>query len=313
MSSSRDSIAILGATGHVGKCLIDTFLSVGGREITAVVRDTVRFKQFLDSLPNGARCQVASFDEFPRVGYGAIVNCVGIGTPSGVTVCGSGIFDLTERFDGVVMDYLEAHPDTQCVSFSSGAAYCGDFAEPATENTSAVVPLNHVTPKDYYGLAKLASEARHRAAADLAIVDLRLFGLFSRHIDVSTNFLMCDVLRATMDKAPLQVGPEDIVRDYIAPQDMAAFVAAVIDSGPRNQVFDLYSAAPVAKFEVLDHFSERYGLEYEIVGAASPQGATGLKPNYYSLNRRAETIGYSPSRTSIETLCDETEALLARG
>ena len=251
-----------------------------------------------------------SFVEFATGEYDAVVNCVGVGTPGGVTSSGASIFTLTEQFDQLVLNYLDDHPRTRHIAFSSGAAYCGDFAQPASEGASAVVPLNDIRPTDYYGVAKLAAEAKHRAASGLAIVDLRLFGLFSRHIDLDARFFMSDVYRAIEQRATFVVGPEHIVRDYIAPADMAALVISVLDAAPTNDVFDLYSAKPVAKFEVLEDFSARYGLKYDVLDAPTAATATGVKPNYYSTNRRAESMGYKPILTSLQTLTEEIDALL---
>ncbi len=304
------SIAILGATGHVGKCLTSALLATADHEVTAVVRDVRRAEDFLATQPGGSRCKTASFEEFALREYDAVVNCVGVGSPLGVISEGAAIFSLTERFDQVVFDYLDRRPDTRCISFSSGAAYCGDFVEPVSEATPASVPVNRIQPSDYYGVAKLASELRHRAAQQLAIVDFRLFGLFSRNIDLDAGFFMGDVFRAIANSETLEVGPEQMARDYIAPCDMAALLLKVLDASPCNEVIDLYSAAPVTKFEVLDRFSERYGLAYEVLHTPATSMATGLKPNYFSTNRRAATFGYEPTRTSLQTLSEEIDALL---
>ncbi|HEY5541343.1 MAG TPA: NAD-dependent epimerase/dehydratase family protein [Coriobacteriia bacterium] len=310
MNHSRQRVAILGATGHVGKCVTSALLETGRHEVTAVVRDAGKLDEFLATQPHGSECAKRSFEEFSAGGYGAIVNCVGIGTPAAVRSSGAGIFALTERFEQLVSDYLTRRPDTRYVAFGSGAAYCGDFTEPASEATPAVVSINAIGPADYYGIAKLSAEAKHRAARDLAIVDLRLFGLFSRHADLDAGYFMSDVYRAIATGGTLAVGPQNIVRDYIAPADMVSLLVSVLDSEPRNDVFDLYSAAPVAKFDVLEDFSVRYALKYDVLEAPTALTATGMKPNYYSTNRRAASVGYEPSRTSLQTLTEEIDALL---
>lgn len=310
MNEHGARIAILGATGHVGKCLTASLLH-RGFNVTPVVRNAERMLTFLDAIePLGSECAVRSFAEFAAGEYDAIVNCVGVGTPAAVTASGASIFTLTEQFDRLAMDYLAARPDTRYIAFSSGAAYGGDFAQPASEDTPAVVAINRIRSADYYGIAKLAAEAKHRASAEFAIVDFRLFGLFSRYADLDAGFFMCDVYRAIAQGTTLAVGPEDIVRDYIAPSDMTALLVAVLDAAPRNDVLDLYSAQPARKFTVLEDFSARYGLKYDVLGNATENTATGVKPNYYSENRRAASVGYEPSRTSLETLTEEIDALL---
>jgi hypothetical protein len=54
-------------------------------------------------------------------------------------------------------------------------------------------------------------------------------------------------------------------------------------------------------------------LQYEIVDTACVN-ATGSKPHYYSLNKRAGDFGYQPEFTSLEGIVQETRVMLkARG
>lgn len=303
-------IAILGATGHVGKCLTAGLLARGGYSLTAVVRDAPRLMTFLSGEADGAACAVRSFEDFGVDEYDAVVNCVGVGTPGGVTEAGARIFEITERFDALVLDYQQRHPETRYIAFSSGAAYCGDFAEPASEATFARVNINSLAPTDYYGIAKLASESKHRAMGDRPMVDLRLFGLFSRYADMGAHYFMTDVYHALERQETLKVGPENVIRDYIDPDDLCSVVCAVLDAEPCNDVFDLYSAAPVSKFEILSTFAARYGLTYDVLDSPVGDAATGSKPNYYSTSRRAARLGYRPMYTSIGSLERQIDVLL---
>jgi len=56
--------------------------------------------------------------------------------------------------------------------------------------------------------------------------------------------------------------------------------------------------------------TEGDGLKYDVLETTTGPTATGLKPNYYSRNRPAATIGYAPSRTSLGSLSEEIDALL---
>ena len=307
---TEKSVAILGATGHVGKVLTAGLAATGRYRVCAVARDRLKLESFLTSLPSAETISRAAFEEFSGGAHDVVINCVGIGDPAGITFSGASILELTERFDALVMDYLVSRPNTRCISFSSGAAYGGDFVEPVSESTPAVVPINAIRPTDYYGIAKLASEARHRGADEFSIVDLRLFGLFSRYADFSASFFMTDVYRAIAGKTRLEVGPESIHRDYVGPHDLTALVAALVEAEATNDVYDVYSLAPAEKFELLDHFASRYGLSYDVRQDRTAPPATGIKPHYYSTNRRAALIGYTPTRTSIQSLTKEIDALL---
>ncbi len=310
MNRGPRRVAILGATGHVGKCLTSALLEGGGYDVIAVARDAARLEAFLGRLPGGEAVSRCSLEDFARGQYDVVVNCLGVGNPATVAAMGESVFTLTEQLDAVAIDYLKGRPEALCVSISSGAAYGGDFSSPATE-PSAAVNRDAASPQDYYGAAKLASELRHRALSEFNIVDLRLFGLFSRYANLEDQFFMSDVCRAIIAREVLEVGPDDIVRDYVDPGDLAALLSTVIESGEQNDVYDVYSAGPVRKSALLGSFSARYGLQYVVAESRGPGGATGLKPNYYSTNRRAASLGYEPRWTSLECLTKETDALLA--
>ncbi|NTU70751.1 MAG: NAD-dependent epimerase/dehydratase family protein [Coriobacteriia bacterium] len=281
-----------------------------GFEVVGVGRDSARVSRLLDSHPLGSEGSALALEEFPAEEFDAVVNCLGVGSPAAVAAAGKAVIELTEYFDRIALDYIEANPETRYVAFSSGAAYGGDFSEPASRTTRTPASSDGDSETEYYGLSKRQAEARHRAASELAIVDLRLFGLFSRYADLSAGYFMCDVYRAIASGEVVQVGPENIVRDYVSPADLAALVVAALDAAPHNDVFDVYSAAPVSKFDALERFAREYGLKYDVLGEPSVAGATGLKPNYYSTNERAASLGYAPSRTSLQTLTEEIDALL---
>jgi len=239
-----------------------------------------------------------------------VLNCVGFGNPAMLGDSEADVFALTEEFDGLTFRYLAAHSESRLISFSSGAAYGGTFEEPAGESSWAKYAANCLGPGALYGLTKLASEARHRSTPDYPIVDLRLFGLFSRHIDPSARYLMNSVVSAIVEGTTLVTSSEDIVRDYVDPSDLARLVTAIIGAEPMNEVFDVYSVEPVRKFALLDIFAQRYGLTFIVEPETVVRSATGSKLNYYSTNRRASVVGYTPRFTSIEALLRETDAVL---
>lgn len=311
------SIAILGATGHVGKILAaglaDRFA------LTLYARRPEVARAFAGCMRAGAMVEVVPLSQFgcppddPGArAYDTVVNCVGVGNPAALVGSGVNIFALTEEFDRLTLGYLAAYPDGRLISFSSGAAYGGTFEKSADENSWASFPANSTRAADLYGIAKLASEARHRAASNYSIVDLRLFGLFSRHIDLGARYLMNDIVAAIGRGTTLVTGPEDIVRDYVDPGDLVSLVSAIVEAKPINDVFDVYSAEPVRKFALLDVFAERYGLTYAVDSERDDSSPTGVKLNYFSTNHRAAAVGYAPCHASIESLRRETDAVLQR-
>jgi nucleoside-diphosphate-sugar epimerase len=255
---------------------------------------------------------VDDFATFAQHEFDAVMNFVGVGNPAQAVAMGNTIFDVTLRFDELVLDYLRTHPDCRYLFLSSGAAYGSNFTEPANRDTPALIDLNHLKSQDWYGVAKLHAECRHRAHPDLAIIDIRVFNYFSHTQDMSARFLITDILRAIRDNTVLQTSSDFMVRDYLHPSDFYALVTALLNAPAGNAAVDCYSLAPVDKPTLLATMQEKFGLRYEMSHAAASVNATGSKPHYYSLNKRAAEFGYQPTKTSLQGIAQEAKAMLVR-
>lgn len=300
-------VAVLGATGHVGRALT-AGLAAGGHEVAAHARSLERLDSFLTTLPADHGVRAVEIDRFGDEPVDLVVNATGIGDPSGFGPQARALIDVTEHFDGVVLGYLERHPACRAISMSSGAAYLSDFEAPAGP---ATVPAGRAGERpDYaYGVVKAASEARHREAGDHAIVDLRLFGFFTRFVDPEAGFLLAQALRCIRSGEVLLTDAVDVTRDFAHADDLTALVAAVTGAPPDNRVYDVYSAGPARKFELLDMLSAHFGLRYAVSEAADVTSATGRKPCYFSTDRAAAGIGYAPRFTSMRCVEDVTASL----
>ena len=246
---------------------------------------------------------------FPEGEYDAIVNFVGSGDPARIAGMGGSILEITYEFDSLALGYLRRHPGTRYIFLSSGAAYGQTFDEPAGRDTPAGYPINDLKPGDFYAIAKLHAECRHRALPDARIIDIRIFNYFSRTADIAARFLMTDIVRAIRRNEVLQVGVTPMSRDFLTPPDFAHLIDCALDAPPANLVLDAYSRAPVEKFALLERMSDEFGLRYDIVPAPPIVQATGAKPQYYSTNHRAAELGYEPAHSSIDGVVTEARAL----
>jgi nucleoside-diphosphate-sugar epimerase len=303
-------IAILGATSQIARDLIVSLAAVGERNLYLFARRSDDVKKWLNIVGLSGRYPVDDFSALGEHEFDAIINFVGAGNPAQVMAMGNSIFDVTLRFDEMALDYLRTHPACRYLFLSSGAAYGSSFDEPATRDTPAIVAINDLSPQEWYGVAKLHAECRHRSHPDLAIVDIRVFNYFSRTQDISARFLITDILRAIRDKEALKTSPEYIVRDFLHPSDFHKLVSALLSSPATNAVVDAYSRAPIDKPDLLAAMQEKFGLRYEITAALVRVNATGGKTCYYSLNTRAADFGYQPSLTSLEGILQESEKIL---
>ncbi len=305
-------IAIFGATSEIAKDLIAAFAEQNVHELFLYARRPAAVLQWLTSLGLSDPPAVREFSYFPdAVAFDVIVNFVGVGNPAKVYAMGASIFDVTLHYDEMALNYVQQHPLCRYIFMSSGAAYGSNFWQPVDVDAPGIFNINHLQPQDWYGITKLHAEARHRALAQLPIIDLRLFNYFSRTQDMAARFIITDIFRAIRDKAVLQTSIDYIVRDFLHPTDFLQLVCALLHSRPENTSVDCYSRAPIDKLTLLAAAQEKFGLRYQIQDKGANVNATGTKPFYYSLNTRACDFGYAPTFTSLEGIETEIRAALS--
>lgn len=304
-------IAILGASSQIAKDLICSFSKTGSRNLLLYVRQIDRTRRWL--LDQGLQhiCSVHNYEEYGVEPHDAVINFVGVGDPMRAAEMGSDILNVTMRFDDMVMDELEHNPDRRYIFLSSGAVYGGVFTDPASENMQASISINNIQSQHYYAVAKMYAEVRHRSRPDLAILDLRVFNIFSRTHDINARFLITDIVRAIRQKSTLKTSPHYIVRDFMHPDDFHQLVECCLVAAPGNCAVDCYSREPIDKISLLHSMAQQFGLNYEFDSNVNlTVYPTGFKQYYYSLNRKASKFGYEPRWSSLECILTETAAIL---
>ena len=305
-------IGILGATSQIAKDLILSFSAEEAKYLHLFARCPDDVTKWLNNTGLSGRYLVDDFDAFGTQKFNAILNFVGVGNPAKAAAMGASIFDVTLQYDELALSYVRQHPACRYIFLSSGAAYGSSFDAPVDVNTNATIAINNLQPHDWYAVAKLHAECRHRSLAHLPIVDIRVFNYFSHTQDIEAHFLITDILRAVRDKTILKVSSECAVRDFLHPSDLYRLISAILSTSATNDVVDCYTLAPVSKLDLLATVKEKFGLQYEVTDTFSCVNATGSKPYYYSLNRRATDYGYKPGLSSLEGILLEMSALFPR-
>jgi hypothetical protein len=216
-----------------------------------------------EAAVRGAR--VLPYDNFAAGEYDLVINAAGPGDPSVHRANGAQILRITESFDNMVTDFIGARPATGYINLSTGAVYGADYGAMSGASIYGI-DVDDLASTNAYVLAKIAAEAKHRQSPELKIADLRIFGYFSRRIDLESGFFMAQVAAHLREDWQFRTGPSDFVRDFIAPEDLAAHIVTVYESGVPNAAFNAISAAPVTKFEILEALGERFGLRYSVAG-----------------------------------------------
>jgi nucleoside-diphosphate-sugar epimerase len=303
-------IAILGASSKIGQDLILSFSKNKGYRFSLFGRYVELLEKWIDSKNLDTGYQVQPYSAFNNSQkYDVIINFVGIGDPIKAQNMGSDIFKITEQYDDMALNYIKHHKQTKYIFLSSGAVFGGEYQEPVTKNTVAMIDVNNLNPTDWYAISKLYAEAKHRSLSNLSIIDVRVFNYFSHTQNMNARFLITDIVRAIKNKEVFKTSTDNIVRDFITPPDFYRLIQAIIDFKPINTALDCYTKRPISKFDLLNELRSEFGLKYEIEKNISIVNATGVKVNYYSVNRRAIKLSYRPKRNSLKGIIQEIQTL----
>jgi nucleoside-diphosphate-sugar epimerase len=303
--------AILGATSQIAGDLIELMCSNGGFELYLYARKPTTVVEKLTGKSSANIKHIGDYASFNlKLEFDLLINFVGIGNPEILSKMGSDIFDITWKFDQLALDYIRTHTDCRYIFLSSGSVYGSNFQRPVTKETQAKIPINNLNHQDWYGVAKLHAESRHRSYRNLPIIDFRIFNYFSASQDIHSRFLISDMIRSIHNRTTFKTTPENIFRDYLHPSDLFNLLLSVLNSSPKNDAIDCYSLAPVDKITLLEIMQDRFGLNFEFSHEASVVHSTGTKPHYYSLNNKAAKFGYSPKLSSLDGVVRETESIL---
>ena len=298
-------VALLGSTGHVGKNLTYYFGKEKNFELLLFSRNEKKLEKTISQFELKNNFTIRKYDEFDNLTYDVVINCVGLSDPAKIETSKGEILETAKAFDTLTLEYLKKIPKTKLINFSSGIVYGGQFSS-AVKNTNLIDEnFNDGEIKSEYVLAKVRSEIKHRMLKHLNIIDLRLFSFFSRFMDLSSKFLISEVISSIKQNKKLITNEFDLYRDYIHPKDLFLLLKKCINKNPINDVFDLYSKKPIGKFELLNSLKDNFGLQYEIRPNSGFPSPTGFKKNYYSESRKAKLLGYEPQYSSIETIVNE--------
>lgn len=305
-------IGILGATSEIARDFATLLLEQGEDDLVLYARRPQAVHDWLATSGRQGAAEVCAFDAFPPAQpLDVLINFVGVGNPAQARVLGTTILDLTQDYDTRALRYVREHPQCRYIFLSSGAVYGPGFAQAVTAESLAQVRINALQAEDWYAVAKLYAECRHRAMPDAAIVDLRVFSYFSHTQNMDASYLMSDVVRAIRSGSTLKTSSLNIVRDYLHPTDFVRMVCCILKAPAANMAVDCYSLAPIDKLSLLAAMQENFGLRYEVADMAAPP-AGSIKLNYHSLNRTAEQFGYQPGMRSLDGILRESEKLFGK-
>jgi nucleoside-diphosphate-sugar epimerase len=298
-------IAILGATSELARDLVRIWTSATADVFALYSRRPEDVERWIRTIGLEERARAFSYDCLDgERGIDVLINFVGVGNPAKAKAMGTSILDVTQTYDSIALSYLERNAECRYIFLSSGAVFGSKFDQPVDSNTLAMLPINSLRTQDWYSIAKLNAECRHRSRADLPIIDVRVFSYFSHTQDMSSTYFMADLVNAYRRDEELVTSSLNIVRDYVAPTDFFNLIWTMATAPRVNTAVDCYSRAPIDKFSILEWMRTSYGLFY-VVASHDSGSNVAAKENYYSVNKKAQEFGYEPECSSLESIARE--------
>ncbi len=302
-------IAILGASGNIGRSLAAYYSLDGGNKLFLFGRSASKIASVFDQCNISTTGTIASYDDFSQHDYDIIINCIGISDPGNLISGGNDILKITEEFDNLVISYISSKPQTKYIFMSSGAVYGTEFSAAVNAESKFSIAVNNIPANSFYSLSKLYAEAKHRSLSEYNIVDIRVFGFVSKYVDIESKLFISDLANSVKNKKVLNTGEATFVRDYVSANEIAELINCICQSAEKNFAVDVLSARSVEKFQLLDGIKKEFNVDYEIDGGFKSINSTGNKNLYYSAYKKAEEIGYKALKTSLEIVLGEFREL----
>lgn len=303
-------VAILGATGYVGKSLAFEFLEEEEVELFLFSRSMEKLEDSFKSIKllDRKRHFLYKITEFNDFNYDAVINCAGTSDSMIIQKDPQSFLMGVEQTDDMVIDHIKKNIQTFYINISSGAVSLPNIADASLLDLPLILKSEKLTAQQYYGYSKRVIEAKHRALTTLTIIDIRLFSFFSQFVDVSSRFLMSEIVCSLREGKVFETNDDDIVRDYVCPKDFKSLILLLLSKGHTNDAFDVGSLAPLSKFHLLNILHEKYGLVYKV--RRTEVAKVSLSSSIYSGHlKKAKKLGYSPEFDSISGILYEMDKI----
>lgn len=307
-------LAIIGATSQIARDLIIRLLTVQCHSLELYSRKPEILKEWLIHKGYSERYTSNHIDTiFIDPQYDAVLNFIGAGDPAKVRDLGSSIFKLTQYFDSKIIDYLYSNPSCKYIFLSSGAVYGDIFSHAQESHTYSKFNINNLNDSDWYGLAKFQAEVTHRSLEKLNIVDVRVFGYFSENQDLESKFILSEMYRAIRDDVVFITGRNEMVRDYIHPDDFYQLVNRVLMSGLGNYAVDCYSREIISKEKMICAMYHNFNMKFRYIDETTDfrVNKKNERTFYYSKNVKiGKDINYNPIYSSEDSIVEQMHKIV---
>ena len=309
-NNSKKTIRIVGASSAIAQDFLRVSSKVGSQHVFHLYS---RDFSFLPALKiNNLTIFTHKFSDLEIAEEcDAVLNFVGLGSPSRVALESSRLEPLDLKVDLACMRLLELKPEATYLYMSSGASYGSNFSTPAVDANELPEISKFDLPREMYGWIKRSAEVRHRSLPQYKIINLRIFGYASRNMDLNAGFLLSDLAKSLVTGVPARISSEITHRDFINPDFFYEVVNYCLENNLPNTSLDLVSTSPLGKHELVAALEGIFGLK--VVWDETPSKSNSIsKSNYFSQSTRLRESGVGINKSALEMVIDEFQAIANR-
>lgn len=304
-------IAIFGSNSEIARDLIINFSKFAKYKLILFSTNKLKVKNWLKKNNIKKTYKIEEYNNFFRYDdIQIIINFIGVARPEDIIKIKSKIINITDQFDKKIIQYLKKNKTTKYIFISSGVVYCNFSKEPASSKRRIFYSRAKKGGKNWYLIAKLKAEKRHRNLKNLNITDLRVFNYFSHTQDFQNNFFISGIIKSIIKKKLFLTSNQNFHRDYVSSKDFFKIIKNLLKFNLDNQAIDCYTKSQIDKFTILKLMHDKFGLKYKFQKTHLKKSPTSEKIFFYSKNYQAKKIRYSPTYSSKDNLIIQTKKYL---
>lgn len=296
----RKNILVIGATGFIGKNVVEKLLE-NNNIIILLVRDSFKVCEPLNNHKSVTIIQadlkniILIKETLETYEINLVLHLASSLIPS------SNLEEFNRELNNIVIPsfrLLEALDEKKIkvIFFSSGGTIYGEVGEGKIQEDHRLQPIN------YYGHSKFMIESyikflgRTKNLNFLIFRPSNVYGKYQR-VEAKQGFIAVSIGKILSD-SPIEIwGDGESVRDYIDVEDLAIFTSQIINLDVNNEVFNIGSSIGTSLNQIIKHLENTIGKKIEVT--YKNRRKVDVDRIVLDIQKLKQYTGHSPKRIEV--------------
>ena len=263
----KNNILIIGATGFIGKNIIQTLLHTGNKLVLlrrsfSTISDTLKNNPLIKWINADLKNNLLIQEVIEKNNINIVIHLASSLVPSSSEESFNGELSNIILPTFKLIDYCLNH-NIKFIFFSSGGTIYGKV------NSKTISENDSRNPINYYGYSKLLIEEyilfKHRDN-QLKYLILRPSNVYGRYqrVDKNQGFIAVAIDKILHDKTIEIWGDGEVIRDYINVEDVAIITKKLIENNIENKILNIGSGEGYSLNEILTIFSSNFSKDIKV-------------------------------------------------